>query len=54
MVVLPNGEMVMAHIVRLGYPNDAEGFQQFGVEVVVSHDHGVSWDMAHRYVLRPP
>jgi hypothetical protein len=40
--------------VRPGYANDAEGFQQFGVEVVVSHDHGVSWDMAHRYVLRPP
>ena len=51
MVVLPNGDIVMTYVVRLGYPNDAEGFQQFGVEAAVSHDHGASWDMAHRYIL---
>jgi len=51
MVVLPNGAILMTHVVRRGYPNDAEGFQQFGVEAVVSHDHGASWDMARRYIL---
>jgi hypothetical protein len=51
MVVLPNGDIVMTYVVRLGYPNDPEGFQQFGIEAVVSHDHGASWDMDRRYVL---
>ena len=30
---------------------DADGFSQWSIEAVVSHDHGASWDLAHRYVL---
>ena len=41
----------MGDVVRLGYPDTDEGFPQFGVEAVVSHDHGQSWDLEHRYVL---
>ena len=51
MVVLPNEDIVMTYVVRLGYPDDAAGFRQFGIEAIVSHDHGASWDMDRRYVL---
>ena len=50
-VLLPNGDLVMSYVVRLGYPDTAEGIPQFGVEAVVSHDNGRSWDLEHRYVL---
>ena len=51
MVLMPNGDMVMTYVVRLGYPRDENDFLQFGIEAVVSRDNGESWDMAHRYVL---
>jgi hypothetical protein len=51
MVVMPNDDIVMTYVVRKGYPDTAEGFPQFGVEAVVSHDNGASWDMDHRYIL---
>lgn len=51
MVLMPDGTIVMTYVVRLGYPRTAEGLPQFGVEAVVSRDHGASWDLAHRYVL---
>ncbi len=51
MVVMPTGDIVMTYIVRRGYPNDAEGFPQFGIEAIVSHDNGVTWDMHKRLVL---
>ena len=50
-VVLPSGDILMAYIVRCGYPVDPEGFPQFGIEAVLSHDHGQTWDMAHRFIL---
>jgi hypothetical protein len=28
-----------------------EGYPQFGVEAVVSHDHGRTWDLDRRYIL---
>ena len=51
MVVLPDGRILMTYAVRLGYPNNAEGFPVVGVEAVVSDDNGQTWDMEHRYVL---
>jgi len=51
MVVLPNADVVMTYVVRRGYPDTAEGFPQFGIEAVVSHDNGQTWDLDHRYVL---
>jgi hypothetical protein len=51
MVVLPGGEIVMTYVVRKGYPDTTDGFPQFGIEAVVSRDHGCSWDMDHRYIL---
>ncbi len=51
MVSMPNGDIVMTYVVRLGYPATHDGFPQFGVEAVVSHDNGQTWDKEHRYIL---
>ena len=41
----------MTYVVRLGYVDDQNGLPQFGIEAVVSHAHGVTWDLDHRYLL---
>lgn len=51
MAVMPDGRIVMTHVVRKGYPETKEGFPQFGIEAVVSHDNGRTWDLDHRYIL---
>jgi hypothetical protein len=51
LVLMPDDTILMTYVVRLGYPRTAEGFPQFGIEAVLSHDHGASWDLAHRFVL---
>jgi hypothetical protein len=57
MAVLPDGTLVLTYVVRTGALKpehrlqDADGFSQWSVEALVSHDHGVSWDLARRYVL---
>jgi hypothetical protein len=51
MALLPGGKILMTYVVRLGYPNNAQGFPQFGVEAMISRDHGQTWDFDHRYVL---
>lgn len=51
LVLMPNQDIVMTYVVRLGYVDDPDGFPQFGIEAVVSHDNGVSWDLDHRYLL---
>lgn len=51
MVLLPNNDILMTYVVRLGYPATHEGWPQFGVEAIVSHDHGQTWDKDHRYIL---
>jgi hypothetical protein len=48
---MPDGNIVMTYVVRLGYPATHDGFPQFGVEAVVSHDNGQTWDKEHRYIL---
>ena len=51
LVTLPNGQIVMTYVVRQGYQDAADGLPQFGIEAVVSRDHGVTWDLDHRYLL---
>jgi hypothetical protein len=51
LVVLPEGTLVMSYVVRLGYTDTPDGFHRFGIEAVVSHDHGKTWDLDHRYLL---
>ena len=50
-VLLPNGDLVMTYVVRIGYPHNVDGFPTYGIEALVSRDHGVSWDMEHRIIL---
>ena len=51
LVLMPDGDIVMTYVVRLGYVNTKDGFRQFGVEAIVSHDHGRTWDLDHKYIL---
>ncbi|MSO21712.1 MAG: exo-alpha-sialidase [Acidobacteria bacterium] len=51
MVVLPNADIVTTYVVRKGYPVADDGYPQFGIEAVVSHDNGHTWDSDHRYIL---
>jgi hypothetical protein len=51
MVVLRDGRILMSYVVRLGYPDTADGFPQFGVEAALSADNGRTWDLDHHYVL---
>jgi hypothetical protein len=52
LVRLENGDLVMSYLVRRGYPNTPDGQHcQYGVEAVVSHDDGATWDLDHRYIL---
>jgi hypothetical protein len=41
----------MTYVVRKGYPDTNDGFPQFGIEAIVSHDNGQTWDLDHRYIL---
>ena len=41
----------MTYVVRKGYIDSPDGFPQFGIEAVVSHDQGQTWDLDHRYLL---
>ena len=50
-VNLPDGRMVMTYVVRMGYPDDENGFPRFGIEAVVSNDNGKTWDIDGRYIL---
>ncbi len=57
MALLPNGDIVMTYVVRTGWLADEErqldedGYPQWGIEAVISRDHGESWDLTHKYVL---
>ena len=48
---LPDGRIVLTYVVRRGYPPDAQGRPQYGVEAVISADGGRTWDTDHIYVL---
>lgn len=51
LLLMPDNDIVMTYVVRLGYPDTPDGYPQFGIEAVVSHDNGDTWDLDHRYVL---
>ena len=51
MLLLPGGDIVMTHVVRKGYLDAPDGFPQFGIEAIVSRDHGKTWDLDHKYLL---
>ncbi|HIG53861.1 MAG TPA: exo-alpha-sialidase [Candidatus Handelsmanbacteria bacterium] len=51
LLTLENGDIVMSYTSRMGYVETADGHPQFGVEAVVSHDHGQTWDLDHRYIF---
>ncbi len=51
LVVMPTGDIVMTYVVRKGYIETEDGFPQFGIEAVVSRDHGQTWDLDHRDLL---
>jgi hypothetical protein len=51
LVLLSDKRLLMTYVVRLGYPNNPQGYPQFGVEAVTSSDNGQSWDFNRRYVL---
>ena len=51
LVLMPNHDIVMTYVVRLGYTPDPHGYPQFAIEAIVSHDHGATWDLDHRYLL---
>ena len=50
MALLPDGRMVLTYVVRQGYAK-TDGKFTYGIEGVVSHDGGHTWDTDHRYVL---
>ena len=51
LVLMPDDRIVMTYVVRKGYVDTPDGFPQFGVEAVVSADHGRTWDLDHKYIL---
>ena len=51
LLLMPNHDIVMTYVARKGYVDTPDGFPQFGIEAVVSHDNGRTWDLDHRYML---
>ena len=51
MVTLADGTIVLSYVVRKGYVDTTDGFPQFGIESVISRDHGITWDLDNRYLL---
>ena len=51
MVMLRDGSILMTYVARVGYTDDAQGYNRYGIEAIVSRDHGLTWDLDHRYIL---
>ena len=51
MILMPDGDIVMTYVTRVGCPDTEDGFPQYSVEAIVSRDNGATWDMDHRYIL---
>ena len=54
LVLMPNQDIVMTYVVRLGYVDDQNGFPQFGIEAVASHDHGATVSGVQEILEGPP
>lgn len=52
LLAMPNGDAVMGYILRQDLRDDGS-FASYnrGCEAIVSHDGGMTWDLAHKYVL---
>ena len=51
MVLLPSGDIVMTYVARKGYVDTPKGYPQYGVEAILSHDNGRTWDLDHKYIF---
>jgi hypothetical protein len=51
LLLMPDGVLVMTYVVRKGYVDAADGLPQFGIEAIISRDHGLTWDLDHKYIL---
>lgn len=45
---LPDGRIMLTYVSRIG---QLDGQTYHGVEVVLSHDHGITWDWDRRYIV---
>ena len=41
----------MTYVVRKGYVKTKDGYPQYGIEAVISRDHGKTWDLDHKFIL---
>jgi hypothetical protein len=48
LATLPDGHILMTYAARMG---ELDGMTYHGVEAVLSHDHGATWDWKHRFIL---
>lgn len=48
---LPNGDLLMVLIVRVDIQGGRLASYRRGLEAIISHDNGLTWDLAHKYVL---
>jgi hypothetical protein len=48
---LPNGDLVLTVIVRVDVQEGKLASYRRGLEAILSHDHGQTWDVAGKYVL---
>ena len=51
LLVLPGGEIVLTHIQRQDIDGGRLVSYQRGAGAVLSYDNGLTWDLAHRYML---
>lgn len=48
---LRNGNIVMTYILRQDIESGRLASYRRGCEAIISHDNGLNWDLAHRYIL---
>jgi hypothetical protein len=48
---LPGGELVLTVIVRVDVQDGKLASYRRGLEAILSHDNGQTWDVAHKYIL---
>ena len=48
LITLPNGDILLTYAVRIG---ELDGEKYQGIEAVLSHDNGKTWDWQNRFYL---
>jgi hypothetical protein len=51
LILLPNRDILLTHIERQDIDDGRLASYRRGCGAVISHDNGLTWDMAHRYIL---